>query len=67
MKASLSTRQVWGAPIALGVVNAVGLVAALLADGPWDVLSWVALAVPVAVSARGLLCPRSSALPNRPL
>jgi hypothetical protein len=43
--------RVWGAPIALGVISALGLVAALLADGPGDVVSWIALSVPVAVVA----------------
>jgi hypothetical protein len=65
VNASLSTRQIWGAPLTLGVVSAVGLVAALLAYGLWDVLSWIALAVPVAVSAWGLWRPRFSALPKR--
>jgi hypothetical protein len=67
VKASLSPRQIWGAPITLGVVSAVGLVAALLADGLWDVLSWIALAVPVAVSVWGLWRPRFSPWPKRPL
>jgi len=42
---------IWRWPLVLAVLSLVGLVAALLADGPWDTLSWVALAVPVAVSA----------------
>lgn len=41
--------QLWGAPIALGLVSTVGLIAALLADGVGDVLSWVALAIPVLI------------------
>ncbi|WP_428264832.1 hypothetical protein [Haliangium sp.] len=52
----MSTRvnmQVWGAPIAIGGVSLIGLSAALLADGMWDVVSWLALTVPVAV---GLWC-----------
>lgn len=62
MNTSLSTRQIWGAPLTLGVVSAIGLVSALLADGLWDVLSWTALAVPVAVSVWGLWRPQSSAV-----
>jgi hypothetical protein len=41
--------SLWGAPIALGVISAVGLVAALLGDGVWDAVSWAALGLPVAV------------------
>jgi hypothetical protein len=66
MNASLSKRQIWGAPITLGVVSMVGLIAALLADGLWDVLSWIALAAPVAVCGRALWRPRSAASPKRP-
>ena len=33
----------------LALVSAIGLLSALLGDDLWDVLSWVALATPVAV------------------
>ncbi len=43
-------RALWGWPIALGVLTAIGLVSALFSDGGLgDVLAWVALAVPVLV------------------
>ena len=41
--------KVWGAPIALAVLGAAGLVAALLGDGVLDALSWLLLSVPLAV------------------
>ena len=41
--------QIWGMPIAIGVMSAVGLISALLGDGIWDTVSWIALAIPVAV------------------
>jgi hypothetical protein len=41
-------------PIALAVVTAVGLLSALLGDGFWDALSWLALATPIAVIIRHL-------------
>jgi hypothetical protein len=42
--------RVWTAPIYLGVVSTVGLIAALLSDdGLGDYLAWLALAIPVAV------------------
>ena len=44
-----TTRQIWTAPIVLGIVSAIGLISALLGDGIWDELSWVALIAPVAV------------------
>lgn len=41
--------KVWGVPIVLGVLSVVGLFAALIGDGIADVLSWIALGIPVAV------------------
>jgi hypothetical protein len=38
-------------PLVLGFLSAVGLVSALLGDGIWDALSWLALSVPVTVVA----------------
>ena len=37
------------APLAIALVSAVGLVAALVADGPGDWTSWLALSAPIAV------------------
>jgi hypothetical protein len=41
--------RVFGVPLLLALVSAIGLLSALLGDDLWDVLSWVALATPVAV------------------
>ena len=41
----------WRAPALLALLSLFGLVAALLADGVWDLLSWTALGIPVAVCA----------------
>jgi hypothetical protein len=46
----MSTGQIWGMPIVLGLLSTLGLLSALLGDGPWDALSWVSLATPVFVS-----------------
>lgn len=40
----------WALPLLTGAVTMVGLVAALIGDGVWDVLSAVALALPSAVT-----------------
>ena len=53
MNRVLSPGQIWGIPVLLGVLSLVGLVAALVADGLGDALSWLALAVPSAVSLWG--------------
>lgn len=45
-----TTEQIWKAPIVLGIVSAIGLVSALLGDGIWDALSWVALTAPIAAA-----------------
>ncbi|HKX30400.1 MAG TPA: hypothetical protein VJ302_22100 [Blastocatellia bacterium] len=52
MSTPLTKTQIWGAPIMLGALSAVGLMAALLADGLWDAVSWAALAAPVLVCLR---------------
>lgn len=43
--------QIWAMPILLGVLTAIGLVAALFGDGVWDLVSAVTLGAPVAVGA----------------
>lgn len=44
-----SPREVFRIPVLLGVATAVGLLSALFGDDGWDVLSWLALLVPIAV------------------
>jgi len=44
-----SFRHTFGAPLLIAVFSVVGLVSALLGDGPRDWISWASLAVPVAV------------------
>lgn len=43
--------RLWGMPILLGILSGVGLVAALVADGWGDVLSWLTLGLLVALMA----------------
>lgn len=50
MNTRRSSRVVWGAPVAIALLSAGGLLFALLGDGLADTLSWLALAVPVAIS-----------------
>jgi hypothetical protein len=51
----LSLRRVFGIPLAIAIVSGIGLAAALFGDDAWDALSWLALAVPVAVCGWFLL------------
>lgn len=46
-----SFRRVFGAPLVLAMLSLVGLVAALLGDDIWDVVSWIALGIPVLLVA----------------
>jgi len=48
---ALSLRRIFGVPLLLAIVTVIGLVSALLEDGIWDALSWVALALPMLVAA----------------
>lgn len=43
--------RLWGMPIVLAVLSAVGLLFGLLGDGWWDAVSWIGLGVPVLVCA----------------
>jgi len=43
--------RIWAMPILLAVLTTIGLVAALLGDGVWDLVSAVTLGAPVAVGA----------------
>ncbi|WP_167080961.1 hypothetical protein [Massilia aquatica] len=45
MKAPFLT--LWGWPIVFGVLTCIGLIAALLGDGWWDLVSAVTLGAPV--------------------
>jgi NADH:ubiquinone oxidoreductase subunit 2 (subunit N) len=45
------TMKIWGMPILLGLLSGFGLVSALLEDGMWDLLSWLALGIPTALIA----------------
>jgi hypothetical protein len=47
-------RRLWGWPLLLGIVSAVGLASALVGDGAWDALSWACLGLPIVVAARHL-------------
>jgi len=42
----------WGMPILLGLLTTIGLLSALLGDGPWDIVSAVALGIPVLIGLR---------------
>lgn len=59
----LSAFRVFGIPVVLMLVSAVGLVAALIGDGAWDALSWLGLGAPVAVIA-WYLCRRAPSEPG---
>jgi len=41
--------RVWLWPLLLAIAGLVGLISALVGDGVWDVLSWLALGTPIAV------------------
>lgn len=41
----------FGWPILMAALGMIGLISALVGDGVWDALSWVALAAPVLVIA----------------
>ncbi len=60
------TRSAWATfrwPLLVAALSIVGLVSALLGDGPWDALSWIALGAPAA--GFGAWCLRPFVLTRR--
>jgi hypothetical protein len=47
--------RIFAVPLALGVVSAVGLIAALVGDDLWDAVGWLGLGIPLIVTAWCLL------------
>jgi hypothetical protein len=52
-----STARSLAIPALLAAISLVGLVSALIGDDVWDILSWTALATPLAVILRYVVCP----------
>jgi hypothetical protein len=44
-----TVRRIFAWPAVVAVLSTMGLLSALLGDGVWDAVSWVVLAVPVAL------------------
>jgi hypothetical protein len=57
--------QVFAMPALIATITAVGLLSALVADGVWDVLSWLALGSAVGVAV-WFAVPRSRRAPLAP-
>lgn len=55
--------QIFLIPAIIAVITAIGLVSALLGDGVWDAVSWVALGLPIVVLGYCLL--RRTPAPTR--
>lgn len=49
MKRHRRRLRVWAAPAAVAASSLLGLLAALVGDGFWDAVSWLALGAPVLV------------------
>ncbi|GIQ79002.1 hypothetical protein [Bradyrhizobium sp. RD5-C2] len=47
MVAHRSLTQIFAVPLVIAIVSTVGLISALVGDGWWDAVSWVALGLPV--------------------
>ncbi len=60
MSARAHLQRVYGTPFALAILSGFGLISALLADGIWDVMSWIALSATVAVIAWFVLRPHAA-------
>ncbi len=53
--------QIFARPLALGVLSAIGLLAALVGDDLfWDGIGWIGLGIPLAVTAWCLWWPKTA-------
>jgi hypothetical protein len=52
--------KVWGLPIIIGILSAIGLVSALTGDGFYDLLSWLTLGIPVVLAVWYLIKPKKN-------
>lgn len=50
--------QIFALPLATALASLIGLVAALLGDGPLNVIAWIGLAVPVGLAGWAMACKR---------
>lgn len=50
--------KIFAKPGWIALLTAIGLFAALLGDGAWDVLSWIGMAIPAWLSCKGLMARR---------
>ena len=48
-------REIFFIPLLLAALSSIGLISALLGDGNWDILSWLALLTPLLAIIWGLL------------
>ena len=51
---SQSNQRIFAWPTFIALLGCAGLFAALLGDGPWDVLAWLGLGVPAVLSVKAL-------------
>ena len=50
--------QIFGIPLLIALLSAIGLVSALIGDGIWDSISWITLLIPILLCGFFLLKPR---------
>ncbi|MHA6495060.1 hypothetical protein ACX0MV_17700 [Pseudomonas borbori] len=48
-------RSTFALPLLIGLLSAVGLISALLGDGPWDAIAWAGLTLPAVLGCWPLL------------
>lgn len=64
MNTAYPFRKIYGSPSILAAVTFVGLLFGLFGDGIWDVISWIALAIPLLVLVRKIATSNKSTPPR---
>jgi len=57
--------KVWGTPVIIGILSAIGLFSALTGDGFYNLVSWLTLGFPVAVTIWFLVKKKKTQRPGR--
>jgi hypothetical protein len=50
--------QIFGIPLLIALLSAIGLVSALMGNGIWDSISWITLLIPILLCGFFLLKPQ---------
>ncbi|WP_420149088.1 hypothetical protein [Spirosoma sp.] len=57
--------HIWAIPLWIGIISLFGLIAALVGNNLWDVMSWITLGIPLLLIGRFVWKPTSVKRSNK--